>query len=425
MIKTEVIGKPIDRKDGRAKVTGAAKYAAEFGVNNLAYAFPIRSTIGSGTITAFDTGAAEKAGGVIKIFTPDNAPRLKTIEMMKLFAAGSFLGEMILPLQDKKVNYFGQYIGLVVAETYEQARTAAEMVNVTYSKQTPAIDLKTEMSKADTPKTSMFGAPVQINAGKTAAIIKSAPVKIEQTYTTRTENHHPMEPHATIAAWDGDDKILIYDATQGVKGVQGMAAYFYDLKPENVQITSPFVGGGFGCKGSQWSHILLTIMAAKAIKRPVKLVLTRQMMVTNVGRRPETMQKVALAADKDGNLKAIRHENTSYKSFSGYFEESGTQTKTLYKSDEREITYKIADFNINPPTFMRAPGETPGTFALESAMDELANELKIDPIKLRTINHSAVDPESKLPFSLENLVECYTVGAEKFGWSNRKSHSRE
>ena len=424
MMKTNVIGKPFDRKDGRAKVTGAAKYAAEFGVNNLAYAFPIRSTIANGTITAFDTGAAEKSGGVIAVFTPDNAPRLKAANIMQLFAAGSFLGETILPLQDKKVNYFGQYIGLVVAETYEQARTAAEMVNVTYSKQTPAIDLKTEMSKAETPKTSMFGAPVQVNAGKTAAIIKSAPFKIEQTYTTRTENHHPMEPHATIAAWNGDDKILIYDATQGVKGVQGMVSYFYDLKPENVQITSPFVGGGFGSKGSQWSHILLTIMAAKAVKRPVKLVLTRQMMVTNVGRRPETMQKVALAADKDGNLKAIRHENTSYKSFSGYFEESGTQTKTLYKADEREITYKIANFNINPPTFMRAPGETPGTFALESAMDELAVELKIDPIKLRTINHTAVDPESKLPFSMENLVECYTVGAEKFGWSNRQAAPR-
>ena len=424
MFKANVIGKSIDRKDGRLKVTGQAKYAAEFNQNQMAYAFPIRSTIANGTITEFDTDAAEKAGGVITVFTPDNAPRLKTVDMMKLFAAGSFLGEMILPLQDKKVNYFGQYIGLVVAETYEQARTAAQMVKVTYSKQTPAIDLKTEMPKAEMPKTSMFGAPVQINAGKTAAIIKSAPFKIEQTYTTRTENHHPMEPHATIAAWNGDDKILIYDATQGVKGVQGMVSYFYDLKPENVQITSPFVGGGFGCKGSQWSHILLTIMAAKSVKRPVKLVLTRQMMVTNVGRRPETMQRVALAADRNGNLKAIRHENTSYKSFSGYFEESGTQTKTLYKAEMREITYKIANFNINPPTFMRAPGETPGCFALESAMDELANELKIDPIKLRTINHTASDPESKLPFSLENLVECYTVGAEKFGWANRQAAPR-
>ncbi len=425
MMKTEVIGKPIDRKDGRAKVTGAAKYAAEFGVNNVAYAFPIRSTIGSGTITAFDLSAAQNAGGVIKIFTHENAPRLKALtNPFDLLKAGALLGENLLPMQDNKVNYFGEYIGLVVAETYEQARAAAEMVKVTYAKLTPAIDLKTEMPKAETPKVSGFGAPVQLNTGKTASIIKSAPVKIEQTYTTRTENHHPMEPHATIAAWDGTDKVLLYDATQGVKGVQGVVSYFFDLQPDNVRVMCPYVGGGFGCKGGQWAHILLATMAAKEVNRPVKLALTRQMMVTNVGRRPETMQTVALASDKNGKLKAIRHQNFSYKSFGGYFEESGTQTKTLYAADEREITYKIAKFNVNSPTFMRAPGETPGTFALESAMDELANELKIDPIKLRTINHTAVDPESKLPFSMENIVECYTVGADKFGWSNRKSQPR-
>ena len=228
---------------------------------------------------------------------------------MELLMVGGLLGEDILPLQDNKVSYFGEYVALVIAETYEQARTAAEMVKVTYAKLPVAIDLKTEMPKAETPKVSGFGAPVQLNAGKTARIIKSAPVKIEQTYTTRTENHHPMEPHATIAAWDGEDKVLLYDATQGVKGVQGVVSYFFDLKPDNVQILCPFVGGGFGCKGGQWSHILLTTMAAKAVKRPVKFVLTRQMMVTNVGRRPETMQKVALASDKNGKLKAIRHEN--------------------------------------------------------------------------------------------------------------------
>ena len=245
-----------------------------------------------------------------------------------------------------------------------------------------AIDLEKEMPKAEKPKVSGFGGEVQLNDGKTAGIIAAAPVKIENTYSTRTENHHPMEPHATIAVWNGDDKVLLYDATQGVKGVQGIVSYFFDLKPENVQVLCPFVGGGFGCKGGQWAHILLTAMAAKAVKRPVKFVLTRQMMVTNVGRRPETIQKVALASDKNGKLKAIRHENTSYKSFSSYFEESGKQTKVLYAADEREVTYKIAKLNIGSPTFMRAPGETPGTFALESAMDELAHELKIDPIAI-------------------------------------------
>ena len=426
MIKTDVIGKPIDRKDGRAKVTGAAKYAAEFGVNNVAYAFPIRSTIANGTVTAFDTGAAKNAGGVVQIITHENAQKLKPLPAnpMELMMVGGLLGENLLPLQDNKVNYFGQYIGLVVAETYEQARTAAEMVKVTYSKLPVAADLKTELPKGEMPKMSGFGEPAQLNQGKTAAIIKAAPVKIEQTYSTRTENHHPMEPHATIAMWESPTKLMLYDATQGVKGVQGIAAYFLELKPDDVKVMCPFVGGGFGCKGGQWAHILLTAMAAKAVARPVKLVLTRQMMVTNVGRRPETIQKVALAADKTGKLKAIRHENNSYKSFSGYFEESGKQTKVLYAADEREVTYKITKLNVGSPTFMRAPGETPGCFALESAMDELAVELKIDPIKLRTINHTATDPETKLPFSLENIVECYTVGADKFGWSNRKAQPR-
>lgn len=426
MIKTDVIGKPIDRKDGRLKVTGAAKYAAEFAVNNVAYAFPVRSTIGNGTITAFDTSAAEAADGVLTIITPSNAEKLKTLgNPLELFKVGGLLGENILPLQDNKVSYFGQYIGLVVAETYEQARTAAELVKVTYTKQPVAIDLEKELPKGEKPKVSGFGEPIQLNDGKTAKIIAASPVKIENTYSTRTENHHPMEPHATIAIWSGDDKVLLYDATQGVKGVQGVVSYFFDLQPDNVQVLCPYVGGGFGCKGGQWAHILLTAMAAKVVKRPVKFVLTRQMMVTNVGRRPETIQKVALASDKNGKLKAMRHETGSYKSFSSYFEESGKQSKILYGADEREVTYKITNLNIGSPTFMRAPGETPGTFALESAMDELAHELKIDPVQLRMLNHTSVDPETKLPFSSEYLKECYTLGAEKFGWKNRKAMPRQ
>lgn len=423
MIKTEVIGKPLDRKDGRAKVTGTAKYAAEFAANNMAYAFPVRSTIANGTITSFDLSEAEKAGGVLKILTHENAPRLKEVNPMELMKVGGLVSDMNLPLQNNKVNYFGQYIALIVAETYEQARAAANLVKVNYTKQTPAIELEKEMPKAEEPEMAM-GQKAQLNKGKTAPIIRSAPIKIEQTYTTRTENHHPMETHGSIAVWDSPDKLTLYDATQGVKGTQGMTAYFFDLKPDDVHVICPYVGGGFGCKGTLWGHFLLTAMAAKIVERPVKFALTRQMMVTNVGRRPETVQKVALAADKNGKLKAIRHANQSYKSFSDYFEQSGKQSKILYSADEREVTYRIAKFNINPPTFMRAPGETPGTFALESAMDELAYELKIDPIQLRILNHTSIDPETKLPFSMENIKECYKIGAEKFGWANRKSQPK-
>ena len=423
-MQTQIIGQPIDRLDSRLKVTGAAKYAAEFKVDKPAYAFAVRSTIGKGTITSFETGAAEKSGGVIKILTHENAPRFTPFDQQRLQKTGGMPGENFLPLQDAKVNYFGQYVALVIAETYEQARAAASLVKVVYAKETPAINLKKELPKAEKPQKTR-GEDVQINEGKTAQIIADSPVKIERTYTTPTENHHPMEPHATIAVWNGADKLTIYDATQGVKGAQGTTAYFLGLKPENVQILSPFVGGGFGCKGSQWSHLFLTAIAAKVVARPVKFAVTRQMMVTNVGRRPETIQKVALASDNDGKLTAIRHESNSYKSFSEYFEQSGVQTKVLYNAPIREITYNITKLNVNSPTFMRAPGETPGTFALESAMDELAHELKIDPIQLRILNHTKIDPLQNLPFSSEYLLECYQTGAQKFGWSQRKAEPRQ
>ena len=424
MIKTDMIGKPIDRKDGRAKVTGAAKYAAEFGVNNVAYAFPVRSTVGNGTIAAFDLSAAEKADGVLTILTYQNAPRLKEANPQELAKAGGLPGEDFSPLQDNRARYYGQYIALVVAETYEQARTAARLVKVSYDKLPVAIELEKELANAEIPQ-QRRGENAQINPGKTAGIIAAAPVKIEQTYRTPTEVHHPMEPHATIAVWQGDDKLTLYDATQGVKGVQGITAYFFELERDNVQVISPFVGGGFGCKGGQWGNLFLTAMAAKAVKRPVKFVITREMMSTNVGRRGETIQKVALASDKSGKLAAIRHENSSYKSYSNFYEPSGLPTMVLYAAPVREITYKVANFTIGSPTFMRAPGETPGSFALEAAMDELAHELKIDPVELRMINHTASDPTSKKPFSSEYLKECYTLGAEKFGWKNRKAMPRQ
>ncbi len=424
MIKTNVIGKPLDRMDARAKVTGAAKYAAEFNQKNMAYAFAVRSTVGNGTIVSFETAAAQKAGGVLQILTHENAARLKEYNQQEVSKTGGMLGEMLLPLQENKVNYFGQYVALVVAESYEQARTAAELVVVNYNKQTPAIDLEKELPNGEEPQKAR-GEDVQVNKGQAQSVINASPFKIEQTYRTPTENHHPMEPHATIAVWDGAEKLTIYDASQGVKGTQGTTAHFLGLKPDNVRLISPYVGGGFGCKGAAWAHVLLAAMAAKAVNRPVKFAITRQMMVTNVGRRPETIQKVALASDKDGKLTAIRHENNSYKSFAEYFEQSGVQTKILYSAPMREITYKLAKFNINSPTFMRAPGETPGTFALESAMDELAHELKMDPIQLRILNHTTVDPLQKLPFSSEYLLECYKIGADKFGWANRKMQPRQ
>ncbi len=424
MKKTEVTGKPISRIDGFLKVTGQAKYAAEFNQNQMAYAFPVRSTIGKGTITSIDTSAAKSTRGVISVITHENALRLKPLgNPMELLMVGGLLGENLVPLQDNKIHYFGQYIALVVAETYEQARAAADMVKVSYAKEPVAIELEKEISKGFKPD-QFFGEKVQVNEGKAAGLINSAAVKIERTYTTSTENHHPMEPHATVAIWEGDSKLLLYDATQGVKGVQGVAAFFLGLEPDNVKVMSPYVGGGFGCKGGQWANILLAAMAAKEVKRPVKIALTRQMMVTNVGRRGATIQKVALACDKNGKLAAMRHHSDTYTNLNDFFEPSGKQTNVLYNSPMREVTYKVARLNIGTPTFMRAPGETPGTFALESAMDELAYELKIDPLQLRILNHTSTHVSEKLPFSEESLLECYKIGAAKIGWQNRKMQPR-
>ncbi len=418
------IGKPLDRVDAFLKVTGGAKYAAEFNPKNMAYGFPVRSTIGKGSIASFDTDAAQKTGGVIKILTHENAPRLAALDPQALMKAGGSLGENLVPLQDGKVHYYGQYIAVVVAETYEQARAAAALVKVTYNKETPAINLKTELPKGTKPVMFM-GQEVQINEGKTAGIIAAAPVKVDHTYTTPTENHHPMETLATIAMWEAKDKLLMYEATQGVVGVQGTMAFFFNLKPVNVQVLSPYVGGGFGCKGDHWPHMMVAAMAAQVVNRPVKVAVTRQMMQTNAGRRPETMQKVALSAGTDGQLTAMRHHNDTYTGLAEYFESSGIQTKVLYKAPVREITYVTANLNIGAPTFMRAPGETPGTFALESAMDELAYELKMDPVQLRMLNYTPEDPLTKSPFSSEYLRDCYKLGAEKFGWDRRKAEPRQ
>ncbi len=232
-----------------------------------------------------------------------------------------------------------------------------------------------------------------------------------------------MEPHATVAVWDGADKLTLYEATQGVMLTRTTAAYFFNLKPENVRIMSPFLGGGFGCKGTFTPYLLAT-MGAQVVKRPVNLAITRQMMQTNVGRRSETNQKVALGTDANGKLTVIRHHSDSYNNLTQFFEPSGNQTKVLYAAPVREITYRVAKLDIGAPTFMRAPGEASGTFALESAMDEMAYELKIDPLEFRVMNHTAVDPLEKHPYSSEHLLECYKTDAEKFGWSQRKMQPR-
>jgi len=420
-----VIGKPIARVDGRLKVTGAAKYAAEFNQSQMAYAYPVRSTIARGTITGIDHSAASSSPGVIAVLSHLNAPRLKAVNPQELGRAGGRLAENLVALQDNKVHYFGQFVACVVAETYEQARAAAALLKIAYAAEKPALDLASELPKGIKPEKTVLAEEAQVNVGKAAPLLAAAPFKVERTYTTSMENHHPMEPHGCVAVWEAADKLTLYDATQGVMVDRATTAYLFGLKPENVRVLSPFLGGGFGCKGLPWTYMPLAVMTAQTIKRPVKLVITRQMMQTNVGRRTATVQKVALGASRDGKLAVIRHHSDSYNNLTQFFEPSGLATEVLYNAPVREITYKVAKLNVGAPTYMRAPGEASGTFALESAMDEMAYEMKIDPIEFRILNHTAVDPLTKHPFSSEYLRECYRTGADKFGWGQRKMQPRQ
>ncbi|RYY54811.1 MAG: xanthine dehydrogenase family protein molybdopterin-binding subunit, partial [Chitinophagaceae bacterium] len=310
-----------------------------------------------------------------------------------------------------------QFIAVVVADSYEQARAAAYKLKIRYATDKPATDLKTELPRSQRPKVFM-GEEAQVNAGKAAAELTRSHARVDHTYTTPAEHHHPMEPHATIAVWEGNNKLTLYDATQGVGLTGTIAAYFLGLQPADVRVIAPFVGGGFGSKGL-WLHTLLVAMAAKAAGRPVKLSLTRQMMQTNVGHRAATIQAVSVGTDAAGKLSTIRHHTDSYNNLTQFFEPSGKQTLVLYEAPLREVTYNVAKLNRGTPTFMRAPGETPGTFALESALDEMAYKLRIDPVEFRIKNNATKDPMKGHEFSSNYLLDCYRIGAERFGWSAR------
>jgi xanthine dehydrogenase YagR molybdenum-binding subunit len=409
------IGAPVNRVDGRLKVTGGAKYAAEFAVPNVAYAVIVTSSIAKGRVRQMDTSAAERAPGVLAVLTPQNAPRLPGPPQ-----------QMRVPtlMQTDEVHYNGQPIGVVIADTFEHATAAVGLVRVTYAEEKPDLDMATA-PHAPAEATRPVGSGGRHTAhGDIAKGLTDADVKVEHTYTTPFENHNPMEPHNTLAVWDGD-RLTLYDSTQGIFNVRSGVARMFGIPPENVRVVSHFTGGGFGSKGGPWSHVFLSAMAAKHVSRPVKLVLTRRQMFGPSGGRAHTSQQVTLGARKDGTLTAVRHLTTSTTStLEDFVESSGGLTRMLYESPNIETDHALVRMNVGSPTFMRAPGESTGSFALESAMDELAVTLGLDPIELRLKNYAEKDPESGKPWSSKSLRECYRVGAERFGWSKRASKPR-
>jgi xanthine dehydrogenase YagR molybdenum-binding subunit len=414
--KGGIVGQPINRVDGRLKVTGGARFAVEWPLDHLAYAVLVSSTIANGRIKSFDLSAAQKVPGVLYIMTHENAPKLKPV--MTNPAEGDAAGRRV-PLQSPVVYYAGQYIAMVIADKLEQAQRAAELVRVNYEEQPPAINMNRERDKARKPK-QVAGKAADVTRGDVDAGLAAAEVKVEETYYTPTEHHNPMEPHATTAVWEGD-KLTVYDATQYTYGVRHAMAVTFGVPEENVRCVCKFTGGGFGCKGTVWAHVALAAAAARQAQRPVRLATMRKQMFSNMGHRSETEQKVTLGAKHDGKLTVIIHEGLSHTSTYDEFVEPFTKpTNMMYACDNFKASQRLVPLNVGTPTYMRAPGETSGMFALESALDELAYKLKIDPIQLRIINHADTDPDTKFPWSTKLLKESYRVGAERFGWAKRK-----
>ncbi len=424
MANKDILGPARSRVVGPQKVTGKAKYAVEFEIPNLVHAWPVVSNIAKGSITAMETKAAESAPGVLRVFTPSNTPQPDEAKAKKKEAtrASGIRIEDRNPLSDQKVYYAGQYVALVVAKTLEQARYAASLVKVNYAPEDPVLTMAEAAKQAKQPDKNR-DEEVQPKKGDVdAALQKAGLIKIKETYITPTETHNPIEMSGTIAAWeDGDRKLTLWNATQFVKGVQSLQARTYDLEIENVRVIDPFVGGAFGCKGATWPHELLTSMAAKALGKPVKFYVPRKEMFTCTGHRTPTRQTLTLAATQDGKLQAMRHVSETLTSPVGEWVEScgARSTGAVYQSPNIDIQEFAYPLNVSTPTFMRAPGECPGTYALECAMDELAIALKMDPVQLRLANYAEQHPIKEKPFSAKHLKEAYSVGAEKFGWSKR------
>ncbi|MEZ0485231.1 xanthine dehydrogenase family protein molybdopterin-binding subunit [Fibrella aquatica] len=404
----KVTGTPVSRIDGIAKVTGKAAYSTDYPVKNLAYAVIFKSTIAAGTIQEIDTAAAEKAPGVLAVITHKNAPKLNV--------NGGIRGGALL--QSAEVEFFGQHIGMVVAETFEQARHASHLINVTYDKREPKVDFEKLLGGATLPKDKDKADAIR---GDAKAALRDAEYKVEEVYETPIEHHHPLEPHATIAEWNGD-RVTLYNSSQIVNGAQSAAANTLNIKTSQVHIVTPYIGGGFGSKGGQWANLVLTAVAAKQVNRPVKLALTRQQMVNSVGMRQRNHQKVSLAATKEGKLTALAHETTTHGAIRNEFvEPCGDCSKVMYDVPNSLISYRTVSMNVILPTYTRGPGKSTGSFALESAMDELAHKLKMDPIELRIKNEPERDPSNGKPWSSRKAVECLRAGAKAFGWEKRNA----
>jgi xanthine dehydrogenase YagR molybdenum-binding subunit len=410
------VGQPFVRADGRAKVKGQAKYSYEVPVGGVTYGVLVTSAIAKGRVAEVETAAAEREPGVLAVLTHKNILRLPGEP-----TAGP--GDRVVQaLQDDRILYSNQPVAVVVADTFERALHAAAVVRVSAEPAPHTVRMDDELNNGVPGDVRSGGKmhPADKLHGDTARGLAEADVRVEQVYATPFETHNPMEPHATLAVWTAPDRLNVYDSSQWVFSVRKKLANAFQIPNQNVRVITKFVGGAFGCKGAAWSHVVLAAMAAKQVGRPVKITLTRQQMFGMVGGRPATLQSVALGARKGGELTAVRHLSTSATSrFDVFVEPAAMQARHMYACANIESRHRVVPLDIGTPTFMRAPGESSGSFALESAMDELAHALRVDPLQLRLKNYAETDPSEGKPFSSKSLRACYAEGARRFGWDER------
>ncbi|MBE1530919.1 xanthine dehydrogenase family protein molybdopterin-binding subunit [Actinomadura algeriensis] len=398
-----------ERLESREKVTGAARYAYEYPVEGAVYAAAVQAAVGKGEIRWVDDARARAMPGVLDVLSCENAPRLQDTSNAELAV-----------FQSRTVAFRGQFVAAVIAETLETAVEAARHVRVEYAEEEPDVRLHVDHPGFYRPEKVNGGFPTDTEQGDPDGAFATSAVRLDATYSTPTEHNNAMEPHTTLAHWDKDGGLVLYDSNQGASVVRSVIAPIFGLAEDRVRVVAAHVGGGFGSKGTPRPNVVLAAMAANVVGRPVKFAVTRQQMFATTGYRTPTVQRMRLGAGADGRLNAIGHEvfvqTSTVREFT---EQAATPTRTMYRAEHRRTSHRVVPLDVPTPSWMRAPGECPGMYALESAMDELAVAAGVDPVELRLRNDTDTDPESGLPFSSRNLAACLREGAERFGWDHR------
>ncbi|MFJ9929547.1 xanthine dehydrogenase family protein molybdopterin-binding subunit [Streptomyces misionensis] len=408
-----VLGAPAERLEGRQKVTGAARYAAEHPLSGRAHAWPVPAAVARGRVTAVDTSAARAEPGVLAVLTPGDAPRLAEPEDATLAV-----------LQDPNVPHRGWCVALVVAETLETARAAARLVRVDYDAEPADLTLTMDHPESYEPEEANAGQPGRVEHGDPEGAFAAAGTGVDVVYRVPPLHNHPMEPHTTTARWD-DDRLTVYTSTQGGTTARSVLAQLFELPEDRVTVVSEHVGGGFGSKGTPRPDLVLAAMAALRTARPVTLAYPRRYLPTVVGHRAPTLHRLRLAADPDGRLTALLHEVTTHTSrVREFVEQAAVPARVMYATPNLLTVHRAVALDVPSPSWMRAPGESPGMYALESAMDELAGALDMDPVQLRIRNEPEHEPGTGRPFSSRHLVQCLREGARRFGWDERDPRPR-